>query len=43
MIRGAIQEADGQNQPDNNHPVDLFPYYDDSDNEFLNLSIKYNK
>jgi len=37
MIRGAIQEADGRNQPDNNHPDDPFPYYDDSDNEFFKM------
>ncbi|CAG8720206.1 14330_t:CDS:2, partial [Funneliformis caledonium] len=37
MIRGAIQKADGQNQPDNNHLNDPFPYYDDSDNEFFKM------
>ena len=37
MIRGAIQEADGRNQSDNNLPDDLFPYYDDSDNEFFKM------
>ena len=37
MIRGAIQKTDGQNQPDNNHSNDPFPYYDDSDNEFFKM------